>query len=143
MFWWQYAMLIGGGAILGVFLSAITYFIFSWIQNRKLKKMLPTKDKKEISKWLKQEDTKKVLLNPGNVNITDTKEAEQNERERFDKYREFEKLRRISQGKPSTNYTATIPELSTKPTERGSISNKFDFGDATAKSKPKRKFDFD
>ena len=136
-------MFIAGGAILGVFLSAITYFIISWLQNRKLKKMLPTADKKEISKWLKQEDTKKVLLNPGNVNITDTKEAEQDERERFDKYREFEKLRRISQGKSDVSYTASIPEFSTKPTERRSIQNDFDFGDATAKSKPKRKFDFD
>lgn len=143
MFWWQYILLVVAGMFFGVFLSASVYFLISYFHNRKLKKLLPSKDKKEISRWLEQEDVKKALLNPGNVKISDKKEAEEDERERFNKYREFEKLRRISQGKSELNQAIKDKGDGRELRERWSISGKPDFGDTTDEPKSKRGISFD
>lgn len=141
--WWGYILGIVGAIMIGVFFGSIGFFLHAWVQNRKLKKSLPVKDKKEVSQWLKQPDVKEALLNPGNVNLTDTKEAAEDERKRFDNYREFEKLRRIGQGKSDIKTTDTSLRSEEGTTGRGNISTKYYFGDEPVKPKSKGKFHFD
>lgn len=98
--WWVWLFGLLGALLIGAAGAGAVYMINAMIKNRKMKKGLP-KDKKELSEYLKQDDASKVMANPGHAKQYDIKEVEENDRREFESYREFEKLRRIEQGKPA------------------------------------------
>lgn len=100
--WWMYLLVILIGLLAGALLVSVGYFFHAMIQSKQLKKKMQNmpKDKALVSQWLEQDNVKKVTLNGGPITRLDEKEAEKDERERFEKFREFEKLRRFD--KPTT-----------------------------------------
>lgn len=86
-------LIVIGILIFSVGLTIITFIVITKIKdNLKIKKKLP-KDKKQVSEYIKAND--KFFLSKPLENI-DKKEVEEDDRRRFDKIREFEKLRRVA-----------------------------------------------
>ena len=95
-----------GAIILGAFISAVWYLAYHFYMKYQDKKLGVPKSKKDVSEWIKA--NKEELKDAGNIKITDRKEAEEDDKRRFAKYREFERLRHLvktesSSGEHSSN----------------------------------------
>lgn len=78
--WWLWFVMALGALFTGAFFAAIAYFVYDYYNMKKLKAAIP-KDPK-------------ILMDGGDTTKMDVKEVQDNDREKFSKYREFEKLRR-------------------------------------------------
>jgi hypothetical protein len=103
-----------GAIIGGAGLVALIYMMIDYFSTAKLKK------KANLI-------TKQEALNPGKVKEIDIKEVQEDDRRRFEKFREFEKLRREGQnGKasPTTDATEPIYKSSFGEPQRSFVENK-------------------
>lgn len=121
--WWHYVLGVIGAMIAGAFIASVFFFLHSKMQNRKQKKNIPT-TKDEVSKWLQLPEIKEAMSYPGKSTPLDKKEAEEDERDRYNKYREFEKLRRVAKGESESDIKPSDERPDFKQSERGSIPDK-------------------
>lgn len=123
--WWVWLIGIIGSLLIGAFIVSVIFFIYSFFNNIKIKKAMANlpKSKKEISEYIKNPEVKKLMLDGGTPTNSDEKEVKEDERKKSGKFREFEKLRRIAQGKPGT-YSADKGD--DKLSKRSDIQERFD-----------------
>lgn len=117
-----YIAVIVSGLIGGTMLIALGYLLFSFLRGLMIKKKIPQdKSPDDPKHW--RTSKKKNLADPGNKEITE-KEVEEIEREQYNKFREFEKLRRAAESKGTASDTerrTDIPERTENIRERSDI----------------------
>lgn len=105
------------GAVVGAaFVVSFIYLVYVFLQNRKLKKVMPDIKDPIIRK--------EEMFDIGKVKDIDIKEVKEDERNKFERYREFEKLRRFNQGKPNANSGKGISTGNSRESERSPVENK-------------------
>ena len=119
--WWMWFVIPIGALIFGAMLGALIYLGFSKFYDWKIKRQLPGKgkDKKANSEWIKE--NKDVLKDGGPLQPQDKMEVQKNESRKREKFREFEKLRRISQQSKSES---SVPTSSGREQERRIVQDK-------------------
>lgn len=89
---WLWAGIIFGSLLLGLIIFAFLYLVFTKMKDWKIKRKIP-KDKKLVKDYI---ETNKEFFKSPPKEIIDIKEVEDNDRRRNDRFREFEKLRRLA-----------------------------------------------
>jgi hypothetical protein len=102
---WLYLLGIIASIFVGFIIFAIVYYLMNWIMARTNPAHKLPDDKRLVSEFIAKN---KDYLKDGGKEITTEKEEEHNERRKFARTREFEKLRRNTEFKESTG---TIPRI--------------------------------
>lgn len=112
MVWWMWLLIIFAAIVVGSMIGALVYLSWSKIQEWKLKRQLPNKgtDKKLNSEWIK--DNKDLLKDAGPAIPLTEMEVKQDDTNKLSKFREFEKIRRLSQQSKSND--SSIDRASSK-----------------------------
>lgn len=80
--------------------------------------------------WKRRPKDDNDMLNGGKEVKLNKKEVKQNDREQFKKYREFEKFRRIAQGKSGTSRKLIAERLAGEIAESGILQSEPDYRDS-------------
>lgn len=110
-----YVIIIIGSIIMGAFFMMIGYLVFDWFFNVLRKRRVP-KDNGPLG-----------LANPGKPEI-DEKEVIEDDRRKAEKFREFEKLRRIGDRESGTKRTTGITTSGTSDVDQLRESELFTYG---------------
>ena len=125
---------IVGGLILGALLVFAIYGITTIISGRRLKKKLPNVIDRKMSD---------EMLNPGKATELSIKEVQEDERRKIDKYREFEKLRRLDEGKSAAQSNRGIYARTFSDEQRTGVQIKASDIDSKPDNKARRTIKFD
>lgn len=140
---WLYLLGIIGSIVVGFILFAIGYYLMNWLMGKTNPVNKLPKDKKLVSEYINQ--NKQYFMDGGKETINE-KEEEHNERRKFARTREFEKLRRNTEFKESTGTSPRIDLSIPTATElKGGrefpiLPNRNITRDAVGVQRPKQKF---
>lgn len=130
--WWYYLVGIFGALLVGVFICAIGFMIWSKYESWKLKRGTPFEtplvninlpfglknkkviDRKQVSEFLKNPEIKEKYSFKGLPVESNEKEVIEDDKRKSDKFREFEKLRResLTTRKSNLKRDSSIPKRS-------------------------------
>lgn len=109
---WWYLIAFVIAFILGFIIVALLYKLIQAFQNRSDMRKVP--------------DSKQELLDPGKPKEISIKEVEEDERIKFEKYREFEKLRRVADRERKSPTTTPFYTSSFGQQQPSDVQNKSD-----------------
>lgn len=91
---WLYLIVAIGALLIGAIVFAFVYLVMNWLYDLiVIKARRKLKDKKKVSRWVEENQE---FFKSKKVPEQSKKEVENDERRRAEKFREFEKLRRIA-----------------------------------------------